>query len=273
METFLSGAIDYIADLNRMQPIYTNFCIQSVESAVQTKINTIQIVAAKCRKCSECAGKGYYVPSYISNTCPIPQGVGGVLISTFNQASSYLATFESAWENYREDENRKVKYILSKLNRFFAKCRNVDDFLTPYSDRISYDTYKFNDDYVGLDRTMQQQIFNLNYMIELFNNYFSDQIDQLVLRLNQQLKNVLISNWNNTGCRNGLLNTLFYEVDLFSNDWNNYMSSLFYIVDLDTEISVAYTEMKNFSLSVENCAKANSRVKISCLNQVKLFQL
>lgn len=48
------------------------------------------------------------------------------------------------------------------------------------------------------------------------------------------------------------------------------MSSLFYVGDLDSELSAAYSEVSNFSLSVENCAKKNSSdIQISCLNQVK----
>lgn len=113
-----------LANLIQMQPTFINFCIKSVESAVQTKISKMEIVAAKCQNCSACAQKGYFVPPYINNTCPIPVGAGSVLISTFNKVSSALATLESDWQNYRDDEFEKKIISLQKLTSFIPTILN-----------------------------------------------------------------------------------------------------------------------------------------------------
>lgn len=112
---------------------------------------------------------------------------------------------------------------------------------------------------------------DFNNSINNFNTIFIAITDQLTILSNKKLKTILLSNWNNTGCRDGLLSQFYDSVDLITYDWNFYMRSLFYISDVDTELSAAFSEVSNFALGMENCSNGNSNVTVACLNQVRIF--
>lgn len=275
MDSYFSQANAFIANLVQMQPTLINFCIKSVESAVQNRINAMQIVAANCQNCSECVDIGFETSSFINRTCPLPEGVGGVLVSTFNRASSTLATLESAWQIYRDDTIQKTNYIIAKANIIFSKYSELDKILEEYRGKISFDFDKINIDVLRAYywKIVTPLYWDFYYAIVNSNKYFMNQTDQLIVLSNQKMKAILISNWNNTDtdCRDGLLYQFYNTIFLTSYYWNFYMTSSFYVGDVDIELSAAFSGIYNFSLSVGDCVKSNSNNTILCLNQVKIF--
>lgn len=272
MASNLSLANEFIVNLIQMQPIYTQFCISSVERAVQNKINAMKIEAEKCQKCKECAGQGFIVPPFVNNSCPIPEGVGSVLISTFNQASSYLATLESDWQIYRDDAKQKYNYLSAKAFLVFSKYVDLELILDQYRGNISFPFDKINANVIwAYYKKFLAPLTNFANSIDKFDNYFMSHTDQFIILSNQKLKNVFISNWNNTECRDGLFYFFYDSINTISLKWDSYMTSLFYISDVDTELSAVFSEISNFSFSAENCVNGNSNATVLCLNQVRIF--
>lgn len=270
MASNLSLANAVIADLSYMQPVYANFCINSVESAVQAKIDQMQIGAAKCRKCSECAGKRFKTPPFANNTCSIPEGVGGSLTKTFNRASSALATLESAWEYYRDDAVQKTNYLMTKSINVHKKVSDLIGILSPFADKISFDfdhfLSKISNDFPNFAYMLMQFYFST---VNNFNDYFMNQTDSLIILSNQILKNLLILNFNNTECRDRILSDFFLYLTFYTDYWSFFTSLLLYVGDVDAELSAAYSDLSNFSIYVDSCVNGNSNLTISCLNQVR----
>lgn len=267
--SYLSQANEFIADLNNMQPDYTNFCIKSVQSAVQAKIDAMKIVAAKCRNCTDCAGLGFTTPPFVNNTCPIPQGVGGFLTNTFTQPSSELAILELAWQSYRDDALQKRNYLDMKSYNTIGKISRLLGIFNDYSDKISFDynqilskTFSYNSRFASSLRYLLKLISN-------FNDYFMNQTDYLIILSNQKLKNLLTLNLKNTQCRDRVLTGFFYSLNQFSSDWSLAMSSLLYIADLDAELAAAYSQSSNLYANAQSCLTGDLNLTKACLNQVR----
>lgn len=267
----------FLVDLNNMQPVYTDFCIKSVQSAVQTQISQMQIVAKSCKDCPECAGLGYKIPPFINDTCSIPEEVGGFLTRTFNNASSALAQLESAWEIYRDDAIGKTNYLATKIFNINDKYTNLEQILNDYQGKIPLDFNKINslviEDYYSKILTLSSDFYD---SLSKFDDSFMNQTDQLILISNQKIREILIANLNHTQCLDGLLNDkhgFFYYLHEFSGVWSFRMNSLFYITEVDAALSAAFSEISNFANFVGNCVNGNPSLIISCLNQVKKFPI
>lgn len=209
------------------------------------------------------------IPPFVNDTCSIPQGVGGFLTKTLNQGSSDLADWESAWENYRDDAIQKANYLEMKISNSLGKISNLIEIANKYPGQITIDSKQISNKIFAHDSNFKTFLMFFVKLISSFNDYFLSQTVYLIILANQKLKNLLILNFNTANCRDGILNDFYYNLNQFSFNWIFYMSSLFYVGDVDAELSAAYSQSSNFLTNVENCLNGDSDLTISCLSQVK----
>lgn len=274
MASNLSQANEFIADLNNMQPDYINFCIKSVQSLVQTKINEMKIVAAKCRNCTQCTLQGYVDPtiSFVNKTCSIPRGAGDFLTAQLINASSVLADLESAWQIYRDDVFQKIDYLNTKYLKSKAKVFQAFDILTLYqaTDDNSFETGPINSILFNSPHPFayENMLMDFSKTIRSFNTYFMNQTDFFVIISNQTFKKTF-SGIKDTQGRDKILNDFYSTLNQFSHDWNFYMSSSLYVGNVDAELSAVYSALLKIFLDLENCANGKLELSTECMKQVK----
>lgn len=262
-----------------MQPVYVNSCIDSVEKAVTEKIDAMKVVADRCKACTKCKSQGFQNPDFVNNSCPIPTNVGGILTKIFSQVSSILGSLENAWKTYREDAIQNLNYMSTKILDLNNNVWNTNDWLSSTYDYLNFNwnkldvfrgvVYKY---YLNLGASFD----NFNAALKNFNNYFMNATDTLIIYSNKQLEGIITKNWNNVNCRDGVLGEFFVYGYSFVSFWDYYMSSLFYVVDIDGALSHAFVQASNFTDVLGACVdgvqeNSNDSVKtraISCLNQV-----
>lgn len=262
-----------------MQPVYVSSCIDSVQKAVKQKIDAMKIVADQCKACSKCQWRGFRIPAFVNNSCPIPTNVGGILTKIFGRASSILGSLETDWAKYREDAIQKLNYLDIKIGNVYSRAIH------------SYDLFSTNYDYLKIDwdwlTAFKRNLYGsfisarIKYwafydILNNFNNYFMNETDKLIINSNKKLTGQILKNWNNVQCVDGALGYFLDDGNDFVNFWKFYMSSLFYIVDIDAAISAAFVQVTNFTFGLEACVdgvtkNSNKSVKMraeSCFNQV-----
>lgn len=89
-----------------------------------------------------------------------------------------------------------------------------------YLGKISFDFNKINSGVLWQYYLKFISLMNdFGDSIVKFNSGFMVSINLYIVQSNLQLKNILISNWNNTGCHDGLLSQLYDSLDLVADDY------------------------------------------------------
>lgn len=281
IDGLLSPANDLIAILNYKYPRYSKICISSVEIQVQIDINTMSVVADRCQKCSGCSNKGFQTPEFVNNSCSLELNVGGIVTKIFSDASSILASLEKTWVAYRDDANNKINYLSAKAQSCSLTFSTLWQSLTYYASFLAFDIEPIQKALMivsDFNNYMYNLLGTTYGILENFNEYFKDNTDQLIIKLNQVLNKTIVDNWNRTTCRAGILDRLFFFGSDFTNWWNFYMTSFFYTEKIDLELSALFTEILNFSLYTNSClsgvdANSSAAVKLlakTCLNLVSV---
>lgn len=241
---YFGNTTKMIDQINYRFPLYIDDCMANVQSQVEILITEMVKAANDCEQCLNCTGNITYPTTSLNLTaCNIGQE-NSFLIKTFEGATNIISALEKGWKSYRDDSKYKVQFLYGSSVSISTSASQLLYFV-----RDNYATYLDINmnlfwylEYV-IEETQKiviTPIFQINNVIEDFNGFFRSTIDSLILDAHDALSEIVVNNWDNVFCREGLLNQYIRFSRVLTDTWGWQTDNLMDVNIINVELSKAF---------------------------------